>query len=121
MEAAFKKFLQRFGQDVQVTTRTPQLLDEEEVLDEDGEPVFDEELYILRARMNILRGNERVIQNAIMKPGDCIGRFLLSDIDYLNTDSYVYLEFYDGPSYKFRIYEILPQITHLQVLMKRDE
>jgi len=121
MKAAFEKFLTKHGVDVQVTTRTPQLDTDgiTELTDTDGQPIYDEELNILKCRLNVLKGNEKVIEGLILKPGDAVGLFSLDDTDYLNTDSYVYIEYYGSSSFNFRILEIIPKVTHLQVMLQR--
>jgi len=121
MEAAFLKFLNRYGIDVQVTTKTPQLEEDgiTEVVDDRGKVQFDEEFNILKARMKVLTGREKEIEKLDLKPGDATGLFRLDDIEYLNDESYVYFETYAGPQFNFKILDVIPHQTHIQVLMHR--
>lgn len=122
MESAFHTFIKRFGRYVLITTRTPTLDGEgNEITDTDGQLVYTETENSTKARINVLQGSERIIENMILKPGDAIGLFKNADIEYLNTDSYVDIDYLNGVSFHFKIKEILPKITHLKVLMKRVE
>ena len=64
-------------------------------------------------------GQEKEIEKLDLKPGDATGLFRLDDIEYLNDESYVYFETYSGPQFNFKILDVIPHQTHVQVLMHR--
>lgn len=124
----FEKFLntvlpdtgETIGKNVKVTTRTPKIVDGEEVVDEDEQPIMDEEKNTLFAHMDLIKGTEQIVEGLILKPGDCIGYFQKKDVEYLNSDSYVDLTIH-GIDFHFKIIDVIPEAVNIVVPMKKVE
>lgn len=121
MEAAFLQFLNKFGVDVTITHRT-QKIDEDgdPVLNERDKPEFDELEVPVTARINIQQGQEKIIENLILKVGDAVGKFKISDQQYLNEDSFITYQ-KNGINFKFKIKDIIPKEVYILALLKRVE
>lgn len=118
--------INRLGRLVTITTRTPQKDQERNVVkDTRGHPIYTETINTTIARVKVMRGHERIIQNNILQTGDAIGLFKLADAGYLNEDSHLYIKDTntegDGQSFNFKIGKPVFKETHIECNLRRSE
>ena len=131
--AGFNSFLRTVGQEVVVYSktptydddgnlvRTPSRDDDGNILPDGGAIIYDEEDVVLLARINMLRGSEKEVDNAFVEEGDAIGLFKLKDAQYLNKGNTVSLSYETGLDYYFQMMKPIQRMTHIEVGLKRRE
>jgi len=123
MISVFNHYINRFGKNVTVLHRTPKIINGKEAKNSRGRTIYNITEIPLRCRIKILRGDEKIVQNAILEEGDAIGLFKLSDAQYIIEDNNLIMEYDDmcGNSYKYRfkMYKPVFKTTHLEVKLKR--
>lgn len=112
--------INRLGRLVTITTRT-----DTGTRDTRGHTVYTETINTTIARVKVMRGHERIIQNNILQTGDAIGLFKLADAGYLNEDSHLYIKDTntegDGQSFNFKIGKPVFKETHIECNLRRSE
>ena len=121
MKAQFNSFINQYGEEVTITCRTPELDDEgEEVLDDRDNNVFIETTETTKARIRIMDGSEKMVNNGILQANDGKGLFRLEDADYLSENNELDYTLH-GVAYHFQMLKPIPKKTHIEVQLKRRE
>ena len=121
LKAQFNSFINKYGHDVTITCRTPELDDnDEEVLDDRDNNVFIETTATVKARIRIMDGSEKMVNNGILQANDGKGLFRLEDADYLSENNELDYTL-QGVSYHFQMLKPIPKETHIEVQLKRRE
>ena len=113
------QYINRYGNKVTVTYLTPQLDENGDViLDERGVKQYDSHDVTLNARITILNGTERIVNNSDLQANDGIGKFKLTDAQYLDENTIISIE-YGAETFTFQILKPIPKKTYIQCLLRR--
>ncbi len=116
---SFNQYINRYGDQVTVTYQTPQLdQDGNAVLDERGHKQYTPATVTLQARITILNGTERIVNNSDLQANDGMGKFKLTDAQYLDENTIISIE-YGTETYTFQMLKPIPKKTHIQCLLRR--
>lgn len=86
-ESMFKRHMALFGEEIEVTTRTPRVVSGEVVKTTKGKIVYNEEVNTVEARIIEKGINETLFNNATKQQEEVIGLFYKADVDKLNENS----------------------------------
>ncbi len=122
LKATQNSHINQYGQDVTITYKTLQLDSKgKKVVDSYGHDIFTEGTVTTKARIKVLNGTERIVNNTDLQANDAIGYFKLSDLEYLNQNSLVSLDFGNGIVYSFQMLLPIPRMGHVEVPLRRRE
>jgi len=102
LAASFNRILERYGRDVTVIT-------------------VDGETEVIRCRLTLAKGTEKGIEAGIMSAGDAIGRFKLSDYEYISERNEINYFDEDGNFSVFRMLKPVRKMTHYEAICERKE
>ena len=117
MRNPFPSFIKRYGKDAVIVYRTPQLTDTGEIArTKKNHPIFDSVDIPVRCRLKFTGTSKYLDNSTSMKKYDAKGLFLLTDEQYLNSDSLLYI---DGLYYKMQ--PPMYKKTHIEVYLKSKD
>ena len=120
---AFDTFVDQYGEDAIIIHRTPQMRGGSVVKDAKNHTLYDEEEIEVRCRIKKGGGGKGYVKNpnAFQEQYDAVAEFKLSDIEYLNTQSRIRIEYTGDIIETYNMKGIAVKKTHVRVTLKSRE